>query len=542
MEPRTRSLYRNNLTKFEKKENITDVRPTDSSVMTSMVVNTKYIAYIDRTASKVGIFDRQEGIRVGRQCYYVEYGGKINFVAWDPFNENRLAIACENGDVCFWNIPANVGELDDVCREPAFVFSTHGVNARCVKFNPAVSDIVAVHIGNKLVVTSFNPEFEYVVETELDGTVSDLAWNEAGNVIYAVYQFERSSFIAAWNVLENAILGTMETTFSTRNVSVGYVNLLETFAIFGASSKRNRAELIFYNASTLEQTCKIEVGASEGRPVLLIDQDLAIAYAMVRSSGMIRAYELIPNDPGFYKMNNHSVSFGLYGFDLAPKSSVDHNKNEVDRIYAVADKEVIAVHFYIPRRTDIADPALFPNTFAAVPGASAEEFVAGKVPELVRKNILTGEIVTKDGKAPTVEIVEQPEAEVVPVKASKQEVVEEPKEEAKEEEEFSGSKLEEMKNRYAQQQTKRDNQPETAKKTLTTKVEEIAAHEETKVENVEPEISEAVDMQLKEDGRKEEAVKISSEEMNRMNATIEALIKRNQELEEKLIQIKHILS
>ncbi|KAL1434831.1 hypothetical protein MTO96_001722 [Rhipicephalus appendiculatus] len=68
-------------------------------------------------------------------------GTSIMDFAWDPFNDRRIAIACDDGRVRVWTIPE--GGLHESLTEPDFELKGHTEKVHFVKFHPTAAGVLA---------------------------------------------------------------------------------------------------------------------------------------------------------------------------------------------------------------------------------------------------------------------------------------------------------------------------------------------------------------------------------------------------------------
>lgn len=68
-------------------------------------------------------------------------GSNVMDFAWDPFDDRRLAVACDDGIVKIWTIPAN--GLTEPTNEPSAEFQAHNDKIYFLKFNPVARDVLA---------------------------------------------------------------------------------------------------------------------------------------------------------------------------------------------------------------------------------------------------------------------------------------------------------------------------------------------------------------------------------------------------------------
>lgn len=61
--------------------------------------------------------------------------------SWDPFDNHRLAIACDDGTIKLWRIKKE--GLDEPTNVPESEFIAHGDKIYFIKFHPTAKDVMA---------------------------------------------------------------------------------------------------------------------------------------------------------------------------------------------------------------------------------------------------------------------------------------------------------------------------------------------------------------------------------------------------------------
>lgn len=73
--------------------------------------------------------------------YSIINKSKVSDFAWDPFDNERLAAACDECVVKIWQLP-NEG-LTSSMEEPSFVLKGHLERLYCIKYHPYVRNLLA---------------------------------------------------------------------------------------------------------------------------------------------------------------------------------------------------------------------------------------------------------------------------------------------------------------------------------------------------------------------------------------------------------------
>ncbi|QQP48808.1 Coronin, partial [Caligus rogercresseyi] len=103
---------------------------------------------ISGPGGKLAVFEISKPGRItnGVQPVLINKANVMDF-SWDPFDDHRLIVACDDGYLRLWNIPE--GGLRQPVNEPEFLFPAHNDKVQIVKFHPLASDIVVTASFNR---------------------------------------------------------------------------------------------------------------------------------------------------------------------------------------------------------------------------------------------------------------------------------------------------------------------------------------------------------------------------------------------------------
>jgi len=114
--------------------------------------------------------------------------------------------------------------------------------------------------------------------------------------------------------------------------------------------------------------------------------------------------------PFVHYINTHTTSEPQRGLAFMPKRGVNSNENEINRIYKVTTKGVVDIlQFFVPRKSDLWQADLYPDTRSTVPALTAEEWIEGAnaPPKLMQVNPTAAEAKPKIQVAKKANILSQ---------------------------------------------------------------------------------------------------------------------------------------
>ncbi|KAL0228781.1 hypothetical protein GEMRC1_013401 [Eukaryota sp. GEM-RC1] len=402
-------------------------------------VNSKWLAFVMTSigAGAVCVLPADRPEKVGTNPSTIRgHSRDILDIAFDPFDEDVIATAGDDGAVKIWRIPEG-GIPDSFYAEDAIATFHHERKAGCVVWHPTAKNIIATagQGWNSKLAASCKDKHLYVINPRTGELISSVQAHEGAK-----------GFKAVWCTNFNII------------ITCG----------FGRPVGR---EIKLWNVESLTEPLHVH-SLDQASSLFLpaYDPDTCMLYMTGKGEGIIRYFEVLSSAPYLKPLSEFVSNVPARGMCVLPKGYLDLEKNEVMRIFKLTERSVEPVSFKVPRRAAGMDKDIFPATFAGKASLSAEEWVGGK-----------------DSGPVLVELDEQGLTQQT-VEAEEPHVVEQPKEEIKDE-----IKVEpevEAKNPAIFDETDSEEEAEVETKEAEVKAEEPVAEvetEEPKVEAEEPE-------------------------------------------------------
>ena len=122
-----------------------------------------------------------------------------------------------------------------------------------------------------------------------------------------------------------------------------------------------------------------EIDSSNGTIFPYYDPDLSLLYLIGKGDSLIRYFEVTNEAPFVHYLNVYSSSDPQRGFAFMPKRGVNININEVCRIYKMHAKNwVEAIQFIVPRKSDMYQDDLYPDTISDEPSLTSDQWLGGQ--------------------------------------------------------------------------------------------------------------------------------------------------------------------
>ena len=297
---------------------------------------------------------------------------KVLDFTWDPFDNRRLAVACDDGRIRLWEVKSDSLIAGCVAmessNEPLKIFQVGGSTDRItvVQFHPLASDVLAsvsadyvVRVWNLGAESGSGPVLE--MEPHPDQVFS-LAWSPCG------------AYIAT--VCKDGKVRVFEPRASTQAIRVGagpngVKGARVTWAIDGrlllVSGFDKSSQRLVYAFKSTDLSSALNTLNLDVSPTLLVpyyDDDSSTLFLTGRGDTTIHCYEVSEDDsPHFFPLSHHKCTTALQGLALLPKAVCNVKDVEFARFITLTSNSIEPLIFTVPRvKNDYFQDDLFPPT------------------------------------------------------------------------------------------------------------------------------------------------------------------------------------
>ena len=165
----------------------------------------------------------------------------------------------------------------------------------------------------------------------------------------------------------------------TKASRVAYIGNTGTLFTTGFSKFSDR-QIAIWSEEDLSAPVKIEnIDSSSGILNPVYDHDTNMVYVYGKGDGNIRYYEVLTESPWASYLSQVISGEPQKGFGVMPKRGVDSSSCELFRFYKLhATKDVVEpISMIVPRKSNMFQEDIFPDTAAPMPAMTAEEWLDG---------------------------------------------------------------------------------------------------------------------------------------------------------------------
>uniref|UniRef100_A0A7N8YAH7 Coronin n=1 Tax=Mastacembelus armatus TaxID=205130 RepID=A0A7N8YAH7_9TELE len=300
-------------------------------------VNPKFLAVIVESSgggaflvlplSKTGRVDKNYPLVVG-------HAGPVLDIDWCPHDDNILASCSEDCTAMVWQIPDHI--LTRPLSDPIVVLEGHSKRVGIVSWHPTARNILLTAGSDNLIII----------------------WNVGtGEPLLSMDDHPDLIYSISWN--RNGSLFC--TTCKDRRLRV--------------CDPRKR-EVVATNFE--EPIALLELDTSNGVLLPYYDADANMVYLSGKGDSSVRYFEITEEPPYVHYLNTYSSKEPQRGMGFMPKRGVDVTKCEIARLYKLHDKKCEPITMTVPRKSDLFQDDLYPDTAGPEPALEPEEWLEGR--------------------------------------------------------------------------------------------------------------------------------------------------------------------
>lgn len=345
------------------------------------------------------------------------HSGAIIDFQFNPFIDNLLATASEDGTVALWTIPLE--GLNEDLKTPNAILYGHSKKLTHLEFNPSAENVLATAAFDKDVkIWDAYQGKEHTTISGLIGQPTCMEWNYDGSTLAIA---DRSKRLHVFDPRDQsgAVLGAdvHEGPKQIKCCWLGESNRVLTTGM----SKSLYKEIAIWDSRDLSKPLirnKSEKNIEVSEP--FFDPMNNLVYLAVKGEARVNIWELINDDKMIEQVGSFKGEGSHRGFSFMPKRFVDVMSSELMRGVRLTDKNCEYVSFKLPKKKGAFVPGLYNRCPTGDIAKTFDQWVAGEsappptmevTPDLastIKMRVHDGNIITQseeESKGVTTEVV-----------------------------------------------------------------------------------------------------------------------------------------
>ncbi|XP_066511873.1 coronin-1C-A isoform X1 [Hoplias malabaricus] len=341
-------------------------------------VNPKFVAIIVE-ASGGGAFLVLPLHKTGRidKSYPTVCGhtGPVLDIDWCPHNDQVIASGSEDCTVMVWQIPEN--GLVTSMAEPVVVLEGHSKRVGIITWHPTARNIL-LSAGCDNIIMIWNVgtgEALITLEDMHPDVIYSVCWNRNGSLITTACKDKKVRVI---DPRKEEITAEKDKAHEgarpMRAIFLADGNVLTT-----GFSRMSERQLALWNPQNMEEPISVhELDTSNGVLLPFYDPDTSVVYLCGKGDSSIRYFEITDEAPYVHYLNTFTTKEPQRGMGYMPKRGLDVNKCEIARFYKLHERKCEPIVMTVPRKSDLFQDDLYPDTAGPDPALEAEDWFDGK--------------------------------------------------------------------------------------------------------------------------------------------------------------------
>ncbi|XP_073902633.1 coronin-6 isoform X8 [Castor canadensis] len=302
-------------------------------------------AFIVLPLAKTGRVDKNYPLVTGHTAPILD-------IDWCPHNDNVIASASDDTTIMVWQIPDYTPVRN--ITEPIITLEGHSKRVGILSWHPTARNVLLSAGGDNVIIIWNVGTGEVLLSLDdmHPDIIHSVCWNNNGSLLATTCKDKtlriidpRKGQVVANNFEEPVALQEMDTS--------------------------NGVLLPFY------------------------DPDSSIVYLCGKGDSSIRYFEITDEPPYVHYLNTFSSKEPQRGMGFMPKRGLDVSKCEIARFYKLHERKCEPIVMTVPRKSDLFQDDLYPDTPGPEPALEADEWLSGQDAEPVLISLKDGYVPPK---------------------------------------------------------------------------------------------------------------------------------------------------
>jgi len=299
--------------------------------------------------------------------------GAVLDIQWCPFDDNIIASASDDAMIRVWAIPD--GGLERTLTEPAAELVGHQRRVGMILWHPSAQNILLSSGSDNRIIIWDVGTAEAVTVIDHPDLAFHCAWNWDGSRIATTCKDKKIRIYDARTGNCEAEGNGHEGAKPQRIVYLKNDLILTT-----GFSRMSERQYALRSESNLSETIVLEVlDTSNGVLFPFYDPDVNLLYLCAKGDSNIRYFEITEKPVHIHYISTYQSSEPQRGMGWMPKRGCDVLSCEIARFYKLHSRGLCEVlSFMVPRKSDLFQVDIYPDTQADIPALTAEEWISGE--------------------------------------------------------------------------------------------------------------------------------------------------------------------
>jgi len=298
--------------------------------------------------------------------------GPVLDIQWCPHNDNVIASASEDCTVKVWQIPD--GGVTRTMTETVVDLVKHQRRVGLVLWHPTAQNILlSAGSDNNVVIWNVGTG-EALLCFSLPDLVYSGCWNFDGSEVLFTCKDRKIRRVdpRTGEIEEEAVA-------HEGNKAARAIFLKNGLVFTTGFTKHSERQYSLRAPGHLDDPIvMVELDTSNGVMFPLYDPDANLIYLCGKGDSVVRYFEITPEPPFVHYINTFQTPDPQRGIGMMSKRGCDVSTCEITRFYRINNNGFCQViPFTVPRKSELFQEDLYPDTLADVPAITADDWWSG---------------------------------------------------------------------------------------------------------------------------------------------------------------------
>ncbi|XP_076121798.1 coronin-1A [Alosa pseudoharengus] len=318
--------------------------------------------------------------------------GPVLDIEWCPHNDNIIASGSEDCSVMIWEIPDS--GLVSSMTTPLVKLEGHSKRVGILSWHPTAHNVLMSAGCDNVVILWNVARGEAVVrmDTQHTDVIYSACWNRDGTQILTSC---KDKMIRVLDPRKATVISEKDKPHEgSRPVRAIYVN--DGKILTTGFSRMSERQVALWDPSNFSEALTLqELDTSSGVLLPFFDPDTGVVYLCGKGDSSIRYFEVTDEAPYVHYLSMYSSKESQKGMGYMPKRGLEVNKCEIARFYKLHERKCEPIVMTVPRKSDLFQEDLFPDTIGPEPSVEADDWFNGKDGQPILISLKDGYVASK---------------------------------------------------------------------------------------------------------------------------------------------------
>jgi len=212
------------------------------------------------------------------------------------------------------------------------------------------------------------------IEAQHADIIQSADWNEIGSIVATTCKDKKFRII---DPRDSKIVQEAEGHQGVKGSRVVFIGNEKLFTV--GFTKTSEREYCYWDMKNLSKPlCRSGIDSSSGVIMPFYDPDTRVLFLAGKGDGNIRYYEFVDEDPYVYFLTEFKSATPQRGVTMLPKRAVNVSECEIVKLLKLGTKTMEPISFQVPRKSEIFQDDIFPDTFSGEYTLTAQEWLDKK--------------------------------------------------------------------------------------------------------------------------------------------------------------------